>query len=76
MILLEGKPVAEEVKSELREAIRKLSRAPRLAIVVVGANSVSASFVTLKERFASEIGAETKMYEFETDRELVVGGNK
>ena len=67
MALLKGKPIAEEIKIQLREEIADRQDKPRLAIVVVGENPVSKKFVELKEKFASEIGAETRRYELPAD---------
>ncbi|KKU53356.1 MAG: hypothetical protein A3F26_03015 [Candidatus Ryanbacteria bacterium RIFCSPHIGHO2_12_FULL_47_12b] len=67
MILLEGKPIAEEIKARLKTEIAQMQDKPRLAIVMVGENAVSEKFVSLKEKFAREIGAETRRYEFPAD---------
>ena len=66
-ILLEGKPIAEEIKTRLKTEIAQMQDRPRLAIVIVGDNAISAKFVALKEKFAREIGAETRRYEFPAD---------
>jgi methylenetetrahydrofolate dehydrogenase (NADP+)/methenyltetrahydrofolate cyclohydrolase len=65
MILLEGKPIAEEIKSKLKDGVASLGYVPRLGIVLVCKNLVSAKFVALKEKFAGDIGAQTRRYEFE-----------
>jgi methylenetetrahydrofolate dehydrogenase (NADP+)/methenyltetrahydrofolate cyclohydrolase len=65
MILLEGKPIAEEIKNRLRQEIAVLANTPRLGIVIVGKNPVSETFVKLKEKFAGDIGARTHRYEFD-----------
>ncbi|MEK7576434.1 MAG: bifunctional 5,10-methylenetetrahydrofolate dehydrogenase/5,10-methenyltetrahydrofolate cyclohydrolase [Patescibacteria group bacterium] len=65
MILLDGKSAAEEIKVELKQEITELGYVPRLAIVMVGKNSVSERFVLLKEKYAKDIGAETRRYEFD-----------
>src|SRR3989338_5941462 len=67
MILLEGKPIAEEIKARLKTEIAQMQDKPRLAIVMVGKNAISEKFVLLKEKFAREIGAETRRYEFSAD---------
>ena len=41
MILLEGKPIAEEIKTRLKIEVAKLQDKPRLAIVMVGKNAIS-----------------------------------
>lgn len=64
MTLLEGKPIADEIKANLKAEILKLGYSPRLAIVLVGSNPVSETFILLKEKFARDIGAGTRRYEF------------
>ena len=65
MILLEGKSIAEKIKKTLATEVVALGYTPRLAIIVVGKNSVSEIFVKLKEKFANDIGAQTRRYEFD-----------
>jgi methylenetetrahydrofolate dehydrogenase (NADP+) / methenyltetrahydrofolate cyclohydrolase len=67
MRYLEGKGIANEMKDELCLLVSKMDSKPRLAIVIVGANAVSEKFVSLKEKFARDIGVETKRYEFGED---------
>lgn len=64
MIELVGAEAANEIKKELAERVASLGYVPRLAIIVVGDNSVSQKFVSLKEAYARDIGIETRTYEF------------
>ncbi|MEK7642910.1 MAG: bifunctional 5,10-methylenetetrahydrofolate dehydrogenase/5,10-methenyltetrahydrofolate cyclohydrolase [Patescibacteria group bacterium] len=64
MIYLDGRLIAERIKKELKEQSVSRSHPLRLAIVSVGTNPVSEKFITLKEKFAHEIGVETRRYEF------------
>ena len=54
--LLEGKPVAERIKSEIKLAVQSLARAPILASIVVGANPGAIAYVRSQERIAQELG--------------------
>ncbi len=63
MILLDGKSIADEIKATLKKQLDAVEDKPRLAVVVVGEDPVSQKFVSLKERFAREIGVETRRYE-------------
>lgn len=67
MTLLEGKPIAEEIKKTLRRDVAALGYVSRIAIVRVGEDSVSAVFVRLKEKFAREIGVEPHRYDIPAD---------
>ncbi len=55
-VFIDGKALAREIETELAEQIRHLPVSPRLAIIIVGDNSVTESFVAVKKRFAEAIG--------------------
>lgn len=55
-MILEGKLVAAAVKAEVASAIRKLSKPPGLATVLVGDDPASRSYVRGKRRDAEEVG--------------------
>lgn len=71
MILLEGKKVAAEKRAELRETIAQLQaagkRAPKLAIVIVGHNPASETYVANKIKACGEVGIEAEKIAFEAD---------
>lgn len=71
MILLDGKKVAAEKRAELRETIAQLQaagkRAPKLAIVIVGHNPASETYVVNKIKACGEVGIEAEKIAFEAD---------
>ena len=71
MILLDGKKAAAEKRAELRETIAQLQaagkRAPKLAIVIVGHNPASETYVTNKIKACGEVGIEAEKIAFEAD---------
>ena len=71
MILLDGKKVAAEKRAELRETIAQLQaagkRAPKLAIVIVGHNPASETYVANKIKACGEVGSEAEKIAFEAD---------
>ncbi len=67
MILFNGKSIAEEIKTALKQEVDLLGHPLRLGIVMVGKNPVSETFVSLKEKFARDAGIETRRYKFEED---------
>ena len=71
MILLDGKKVAAEKRAELRETIAQLQaagkRAPKLAIVIVGHNPASETYVANKIKACGEVGIEAEKIAFEAD---------
>lgn len=71
MILLDGKKVAQEKRQEMREWLLKLKkegvRAPKLAIVIVGHNPASETYVANKIKACEEVGIEAEKIVFEDD---------
>ena len=71
MILLDGKKVAAEKRAELRETIAQLQaagkRAPKLAIVIVGHNPASETYVANKIKACGEVGIEAEKIALEAD---------
>lgn len=63
-MLIDGKQIAEEIKENLKREVQSLDRKLRLAIIQVGDESASTSFIKQKEKFAGEIGVETRVYNF------------
>ncbi len=61
--ILKGRPVAKEVREELRATIERgiarTGRAPGLAVVLVGDNPASQVYVRNKERAAAKLGIRT-----------------
>lgn len=65
--IISGKEVAAQIKEELKEKISMLTRAPKLAVILVGHDEASEIYVRLKQKAAQEVGIETVLYGFETD---------
>ncbi len=63
-MLVDGRKIAQEIKDQLREAILKLEKKPRLDIVYVGENPVIESFIRIKRKVGEEIGVETLVHRF------------
>ena len=57
-MIIDGKKIAEDIYSELSPKFAGLGRQVRLGIVVVGANPVIESFVSIKTRSAERLGIE------------------
>jgi methylenetetrahydrofolate dehydrogenase (NADP+) / methenyltetrahydrofolate cyclohydrolase len=69
MILLDGKKVANErnvaLKEKINELIIKNKRAPKLAIILVGNNPASISYVTGKGKACELVGIKFELYRLE-----------
>lgn len=63
-MIINGKKIAEEILAELAEEVKKMSKPPRLAAVLVGTNEGSRKFLELKKLAAERIGIECRIYEF------------
>lgn len=66
--ILSGKAVAKEIREELTAQTAKLKeqtgKAPGLAVILIGENPASVSYVTAKQKACSEIGIESFEYKF------------
>lgn len=74
MILIDGKALAEEIKSQVVNDVVALGDRPNLAIILVGEREDSALYVRLKESQAKEVGIDTHVYRFiesTTEAELI-----
>ncbi len=70
-MILDGKKIASEIRSELREQIASRvaqgKRAPRLGIVIVGHNPASETYVANKIKACAEVGIEVERVALEAD---------
>jgi len=62
--LLDGKKVAEEIKRELKQRVAKLKKPPKLAVILVGEDPASKTYVAGKERDCREVGIEFELFHF------------
>ena len=70
-MILDGKKIAAEIRAELKAQIAALvaegHRAPKLAIVIVGHNPASETYVNNKLKACAEVGIEAQKVAFEAD---------
>ena len=70
-MIIDGKQIAADIRAELRTQIDALraqgKRAPRLAILIVGHNPASETYVTNKMKACAEVGIEAERLAFEVD---------
>jgi len=67
MLIIDGKKIAEEIKSDLKKQIAKIGKKLKLAIVFIGDDKPTRRFIELKRKFAKEIGVETRVYNLSVD---------
>lgn len=66
-LVIDGKKIAEQIKSKLRERIRQFSKAPKLAIILAGDDEASHIYVRNKQKAAAEIGLQTALFHLNND---------
>ncbi|MFC6590873.1 bifunctional 5,10-methylenetetrahydrofolate dehydrogenase/5,10-methenyltetrahydrofolate cyclohydrolase [Deinococcus lacus] len=64
---LPGKPVADTLLSAVTERVRALPRPPRLALVRVGEDPASVSYVRSKDKKAGQVGIESEVHALPED---------
>ncbi len=63
--IMDGKKTAEKIRSEIGEYVSGLKKKPGLAVIQVGKNPASTSYVNLKERDCREVGINSRIIRFE-----------
>ena len=63
--VLDAKALVEQEFAALEARIKNLSRAPVLAVVLVGENKASAAFVRVKQRAAQRIGIDCRLFTYQ-----------
>lgn len=58
-MILSGKLLADEIHQEIRQKIDRLSSSPGLAVILVGNNSSSQTYVNMKRRACAVVGIES-----------------
>lgn len=82
-MILDGKQIAQTIRVELREEVQALKaqglRAPKLAVVIVGHNPASETYVANKIKACAEVGIEAERVALEadiTEQELLAEVNR
>jgi methylenetetrahydrofolate dehydrogenase (NADP+)/methenyltetrahydrofolate cyclohydrolase len=65
--LLEGKPIAENIKEEIKKHIAVMPKKPVLASIQVGENAGAASYVKSQQKMAESLGIEYQLHKMEAD---------
>lgn len=86
MILLDGKKVSKErnlkLKEDIQKAVETYKRPPKLAIILVGNNAASLSYVKGKNKACKLVGIENDMYHLDENisekelRNLIISLNQ
>jgi 5,10-methylene-tetrahydrofolate dehydrogenase/methenyl tetrahydrofolate cyclohydrolase len=65
--VIDGKQMAATIIEEVRQEVQSLTRAPTLAIVQVGANPASSTYVRLKIKAAQNCGVITRLVKVQSE---------
>ena len=58
--IIEGKKIAEKIRSQLKKKVEEMDGSPGLAVVLVGENPASQVYVNMKEKKCREVGFYSK----------------
>jgi len=64
MHILDGKKIAEEIKTQLTQEVKKMSSPPGLAAILVGDDEASQAYINIKEKACQEVGINFFRHEF------------
>lgn len=71
MILLDGKKISDEIKSEIKvsveKLIRKKERPPHLAAILVGDDGASLTYIASKIRSCDQVGFKSSLFRYNSD---------
>lgn len=65
--LLEGKPIAEQIKEEIRKEIQVFGKSPVLASIIVGDNAGAEAYVKSQAKNAEGLGVTYQLHKLEAD---------
>lgn len=65
--LLNGKELADKIKTQLKNKTALLNQAPKLAIILVGDNEASGIYVRNKLKAAKSTGIDARLFKFPSD---------
>ena len=71
MILLDGKKISDEIKSEIKVSVEKLihkkERPPHLAAILVGDDGASLTYIGSKIRSCEQVGFKSSLFRYNSD---------
>jgi len=65
--LLEGKPIAEKIKEEIKQQVQLMNKKPVLASVLVGDNPGAEAYVKSQKKTADSLGIEYQFHKLDKD---------
>ena len=65
--LLEGRPIAEKIKEDIRQKVASLKQKPVLASIQVGENAGAAAYINQQKKLAENLGIEYRLHKLESN---------
>lgn len=65
--LLEGRPIAEKIREEIKKEVQALKNNPVLASIMVGDNAGAAAYVKSQQKTAENVGIDYQLHKFNQD---------
>ena len=65
--LLEGKPLSEKIKEEIRQQVSSLKKKPVLASIQVGENAGASAYVKSQQKLSESLGIEYQLHKLAQD---------
>ncbi|NPA11303.1 MAG: bifunctional methylenetetrahydrofolate dehydrogenase/methenyltetrahydrofolate cyclohydrolase FolD [Epsilonproteobacteria bacterium] len=65
MTILDGKKLSNKIKNQLKQEIKELGFTPKLAVILVGDDPASQTYVGMKKKACEEVGIESVVYKFD-----------
>ena len=65
--LLEGKPLAEKIKEEIKQQVSSLKKKPVLASIQVGENAGASAYVKSQQKLSESLGIEYQLHKLAQD---------
>lgn len=66
-MIVDGKKLSEELKSEIVQRVVRLDKKLRLAVIQVGENPVTKKFLEQKKKFGEAVGVDVRIYQLPED---------
>lgn len=65
--IIKGNEIADKILNEIKIEIKTFKRAPKLAVILVGDDFASKTYVRAKKRAANKVGIEVEIFRFEVN---------
>ena len=64
-MIVDGKKLAEEIKTSLKDEVLSIGKKIKLVVIQVGSNPVTEKFMEQKKKFGNAVGIDVRIYNIE-----------